>query len=372
MKNIHDEREKEDAEKVTVANDIILLQTWDQKTAQPPKPIDWVVKGLLARGETTLIAAPGGVGKSLWSLQLDWCLVRGVPFHDEFETIPGNVLILDNENGTGVSDRRAYKLNKHNTAPRATHKIYYHEIPTHYFTANDENIAYIQKMITDGDISLVVVDSLVSIFPEGVSENNAIEVRAVMNKLATMIRVDENGKARDKPPALEIIHHTSKGEKEDGWHVYRGSSDVQAAVSILVGMREHTWFAETGEEKSWVQFRFEKKREGSNVKGVFQYSIEDMGSEDQNDPLHWIKYQSHGKTDDQMTYKKEWIRTALTTTMSKDTLAKRIKAIFELQGTLDFDHALNSLINTQEVYRTYIDQVPHYTLKPLTVLKETA
>src|SRR3990167_3027211 len=99
---------RDNENKVTAAQSISSLKTWAQKTAQPPAPIDWVVRGLAARGEMTLLAAPGGVGKALWSLQMDWCIVRGIPFHDEFETLAGNVLILDNENGAGVSDRRAY------------------------------------------------------------------------------------------------------------------------------------------------------------------------------------------------------------------------------------------------------------------------
>jgi len=305
---------RSEEQKVTVAPSIITLQTWKQKTAQPPKPIDWVVKGIAARGEITLIAAPGGVGKSLWSLQMDWCMVRGIPFHDEFDTVAGNVLILDNENGGGVSDRRAFKLNKQNNAPAPTHEIYYHEVPQNYFTADDANVTAVQKLITEGDISLVVVDSLVSIFPEGVSENSSTEVRTVMNRLSRMIRQDENGKVREKPPAMTVIHHTSKGEKDDGWSIYRGSSDVLASVSTLIGMRANTWFTDEGEEKSWVQFRFEKNREGGNVKGIYQFAIEDQGHEDQNNPLHWFRYEVKSKLSSQCD--KMRIKTVVTLDMA--------------------------------------------------------
>lgn len=359
--NLHKGAKKEREVPVTVAPTLTTLETWQQKVLKPQKSIDWVVQDVAARGEIALLAAPGGVGKSLWSLQMGWCVIRGIPFHDQFTTVAGNVLILDNENGVGVSTRRAYKLNKNNTAPQPTHQIYYHEVPQHYFTANDENIHAVQKLISEGSIALVVIDSLVSVFPEGTTENTSNEVRSVMNRLRNMISKDEYGNARLAPPALLIIHHTSKGTGDDGWGVYRGSTDIQAAISTLIGMRAQTWFTEQGEEKQWVQFRFEKTREGATLKGIYQFSLEDQGHEDQNNPLHWFQYVSHAKQKDDLEHSKEWILTSLKGEMTKSDLVKRIKEIYELSGTVDINHSLNSLIQEKKVKRTAVDQIPHYT-----------
>lgn len=68
-------------EKPVAANDnqqmLAIVQAFDFREEDIP-PRDWIVPGVLIRGHVSLLVAPPGAGKSLFTLQLTTAAARGL------------------------------------------------------------------------------------------------------------------------------------------------------------------------------------------------------------------------------------------------------------------------------------------------------
>src|SRR4051794_23177876 len=82
------------------------------KLALPPVP--WLVSGLLARGEVTLLYGRPGLGKSLLALCICDGVARGA-FAAGYHCEPGRVVYIDGENGEREIHRRVKSLGIHAT-----------------------------------------------------------------------------------------------------------------------------------------------------------------------------------------------------------------------------------------------------------------
>src|SRR5262245_3386454 len=66
------------------------------ESTEPP----WIVKDILPAGSAVILAGSAGVGKSTLSYHLALCIAMGRPFLGQWETTPGKVLYLDEENSS--------------------------------------------------------------------------------------------------------------------------------------------------------------------------------------------------------------------------------------------------------------------------------
>jgi AAA domain len=76
-----------------------LLRFFSGANAPAIKPVEWLVRGLLARGAITLIAGQPGVSKSVHSFILAGCLCLGKGFSGMSIDKPYKVLYLDIDGG---------------------------------------------------------------------------------------------------------------------------------------------------------------------------------------------------------------------------------------------------------------------------------
>ena len=95
----------------TVDGPIDGLSTWDDFLAVPDRAEDWIVPGLLERGDVVMMLAKGGSGKSFLSRQFALAISAGVhPFKPHERIEPAVTLLCDLENPEQMVRRQTRPL----------------------------------------------------------------------------------------------------------------------------------------------------------------------------------------------------------------------------------------------------------------------
>lgn len=262
---------------------------------KPPQPIDWVVERMLSAGDLTVMVGDGGVGKSWKAAHIAMKVTSGEMVDGEFKTKAGTVLWFDNENGPDENDRRAWLLDRGKDFPQTRFNPYDVQFYEHYWRADEKGMDLLRALIKEVKPILIIFDSLVSILPEGKSENDAGEMRKVMDGISKTLRFDDDNNQRQQKIAGLILHHTKKDQTDygsDDWPVFRGSGDIKNAASFLITLRKKV-FEKEGKEQERIQFRWEKARRGKRLEDVYEHALIDHGDPNTNE--HWIEYQPYGK-----------------------------------------------------------------------------
>jgi len=260
------------------------FSTWKEKLLKPLAEIPWVVDRLLVSGTPTLVFGEGGVGKSWFAAHIATSIVSGNSVHGEFPVSErGNVLWYDNENGADENDRRTQLLVDKGFS-EFEHDVYMRETPQFHFVGNEAGFDQMRKDIIELSPRLCIVDSMISTLDGEMDENNAKDIRRLIDGIVRTTKDILN------PPAFLFIHHSKKladGSTSE-WPEFRGSSDFQNAVGFLVAMRSRH---EGGQD--YVQFRWNKSRRGQMPKEVFEYSLQDkyyQNPEDVLDVREYVQY----------------------------------------------------------------------------------
>lgn len=174
-----------------------------------PPPVEWVLDGLVAKGDMTLLSGASGLGKSWFTMGL------AVAIADNHETflnlaVPqhGRVLYFDEENPRDVVFHRLKQLglkNKGNLRYLWNNGV---RVDRHPEVLLEEAIEY--------DPVLIVLDSLTRI--HGKEENLAGDMAPLLNEAIRPL-------ARESGAAVVIIHHHDKAGNGP-----RGSGDITASM----------------------------------------------------------------------------------------------------------------------------------------------
>lgn len=269
------------------------LTNWREQEQKPAVPIDWVVEKMLTAGDTTALVSDGGLGKSWKAAHIAMQVANGEPVDGMFKTKQGNVLWFDNENGQDETDRRCKILDRGQLRKSPRWQMCNVFFNTNHWTADDDGIALLHEYINEVAPVLVIFDSLVSVLPGGSSENDAAEMRSILDKISQAMRCNADGTPREMKPAALILHHTKKGTEEGAWPEPRGSGDIKNACTFLMVMRPNIFMRKDGTEEKRVQFRWVKSRRGKMDDNLYEYALVDHGVPDTAE--HWVEYVSHGK-----------------------------------------------------------------------------
>ena len=188
----------------------------------PPPEYEWLVKGLICKGDTTLIVGEPNVGKSWISLSLAVAMANG---HDTWVghelSNHGKVLYVDEENPHDVVYHRLKQLGAENV----DNLRYLHRqgvrLDRNFDRLLDEAITYQPTMI--------VLDSLTRFHTK--DENNAGEMAGLFNDSINVL-------CRETGAAVLILHHTNKSESNSSYVRTRGSSDIGAAIDCGIEARK--------------------------------------------------------------------------------------------------------------------------------------
>jgi KaiC/GvpD/RAD55 family RecA-like ATPase len=177
--------------------------------------INWLVPGLLPRGETTLLLAPPKCGKTLMSVDLAYCLATGEDYFlnsNEFKTSPGKVLLISVDESSQSTKAKLFNRG---------------------FRDDDQNIRVmlnwsinqtkaLEEILEDFRPDLVIVDSLKRInHGSPISENSAEFADNIYTLKELFNRYGAAG---------ILIHHSSKDKDQQGVYRSRGSSAITGAV----------------------------------------------------------------------------------------------------------------------------------------------
>lgn len=177
--------------------------------------INWLVPGLLPRGETVLLLAPPKCGKTLMSIDLAYCLATGEDYFlnsNEFKTSPGKVLLVSvdesRQSTTAKLFNRGFRDDDQNVRVMLDWNI--------------NQIKALEENLEDFRPDLVIVDSLKRInHGSPISENSAEFADNIYTLKELFNRYGAAG---------VLVHHSSKDKDQQGVYRSRGSSAIAGAV----------------------------------------------------------------------------------------------------------------------------------------------
>jgi len=164
-----------------------------------------VIHGLLREGETMNIIASPKTGKSWLTLDLAIAVATGRPWLGRYETVPGNVLIIDNELHRETSAHRI---------PQVAHArgVAMREIDDRIFVDNLRGrlqdiftLAPYFAALEPGRVKVIVLDAFYRFMPAGGDENDNGTMANIYNRLDAF--ADRLG------CCFVLIHHSTKGSQ---------------------------------------------------------------------------------------------------------------------------------------------------------------
>lgn len=188
----------------------------------PPPEYEWVVDGMIAKGDTTLLIGEPNVGKSWVSLSLACAIANGEDKWINWNLGDGGrVLYVDEENPYDVVYHRLNQLGlKNHDNIRYLHKQGV-RLDRGFDKFLDEALTY--------QPTLIVLDSLTRLHTQ--DENNA-------GAMASLFNDSINTLTKETGAAVVILHHTNKTDATSSYTRTRGSSDIGAAVDAAFEARK--------------------------------------------------------------------------------------------------------------------------------------
>lgn len=236
------------------------------------KPIEWVIPGVVPRGELTLLGGDGGVGKGLYLAQMIAYVTTGETsgFFPDRPTNTGTVIIF-----SGEDQMDAVWKPRLEAAGADSEKV--RAIDPGTYWAETGEMPYLDNPTTLNRIiaarpALVIFDPIQQFLSPRANMNS----RTKMREATTLLRT----KARQHGFAVMLVMHTNKGTSVSGRKRLSGSTDLWdgARSVLLMGRTKNEGKVYVSHEKSGnacpaetVLFTIEEVKAGaiSTAKAVF-------------------------------------------------------------------------------------------------------
>ncbi len=164
-----------------------------------------VIHGLLREGETMNVIASPKTGKSWLTLDLAIAVATGRPWLGRYETVPGEVLIIDNELHRETSASRVPKV-------ASARGVAMREINERIFIDNlrgrlrsIDNLSPYFEALEPGRFKVIVLDAFYRFMPQGGDENDNGTMANIYNRIDSF--ADRLG------CCFVLIHHSTKGSQ---------------------------------------------------------------------------------------------------------------------------------------------------------------
>lgn len=192
----------------------------------------WLVPGALLAGNTHILAAPGGTGKSLFTLQFAIMLARGQAWGHWYPKRKFKVMIINAEDDVDEQRRRLSAARTVMEIPddEVVSNILMAKNPSSILTAQMDDkikrpvatplVGELVDMIRFHGIDAIIVDPFAETF-EGDENSN--------NDTKWAMKVWRDDIARATGAAVYLVHHTTKGAGDKA-----GSADVIRGAGALV------------------------------------------------------------------------------------------------------------------------------------------
>lgn len=174
---------------------------------------EWLVKGVITRGERTMMVGASQSGKSFLAIDLAMSIARGTPWFGN-KVKRGGVVYQAGEGGRGIKKRlRAYRA-EHGLDLSGQMPFVLLPAPVDLYAGDDATTALIAEVkhwstTFDCPLELVVIDTLSTATP-GADENSSKDVGPV---LARCERI-----AQECACAVMLVHHMNSGGQKPRGH----------------------------------------------------------------------------------------------------------------------------------------------------------
>lgn len=189
-----------------------------------------IIQGFLRDGEVCLLVAASKDGKSWMAGQLAWCIATGTPFLG-LNVKQGSVLLVDNELKQREIDFRHSQI-----AKALQHHPKAGEVTVVCRRGRSSDVMLLASKIKKMDLSgysLIVIDALYKIIPEGRSENDNEGMGKLMNVLQNI--------ADETAVPILIVHHTTKGDQsaKSTLDLAAGAGSFGRSLDAMIAIRDH-------------------------------------------------------------------------------------------------------------------------------------
>ena len=205
----------------------IKIKPIDELMGQYYPEQEYIVDRLIPDASITILSGTSRSFKTYTLLEIALSVAKGEPLFGQFETLHGGVLVIDEENGERLLQKRLYQLGATADLP-----IYFTALQG--FRLEDRHIDEALMACAERGIKLVIIDALIRI--HDADENSAREMSKVFRKLRRFTESDI--------AVLVTQHNRKQGTVHGGsGNEMRGSSDILAAIDSHIGViRKDKWY----------------------------------------------------------------------------------------------------------------------------------
>ncbi len=214
----------------------INIKQLDELMGQDYPEQEYIVDRLVPASSITILSGQSRSFKTYTLLDMALSVASGKPLFEQFKTQETGVLIIDEENGERLLQKRLKQLNAAKNLP-----IYITSFGG--FHLDDKHIEEVLGFCAENNIGLIIIDALIRV--HGADENSAKDMSKVFQKLRAFTKQDV---------AVLVTQHNRKmgANGNMGANEMRGSSDILAAVDSHVGVSR--------KDKVYLTFTQEKQR----------------------------------------------------------------------------------------------------------------
>lgn len=299
---------------------------------QSDTALEYLVPGMLPKGESILLAAQPKCGKTLLSLDLAYAVATGSEFLGE--RVPqGKVLLISCDESPqslrSKLERRGFTPEQHGDQIK---------ISTRW---NLSQIETLEEILESFRPDLVIIDSLKRVSQgSNISENSAEFADNVYLLKETLNRYGAAG---------ILIHHTNKDKEATGVYRVRGSSALSGAVWGIWQLSHILKPDPTNKKKQIVDPKESKRKleiQSRDAEG--QTLTIDSDPED----FHWMRVECNGESSDNQTMRQR-IRNILELNRDREGLTvAEIRELLELEpDNRAVYSALDRMVERREIQR---------------------
>lgn len=237
---------------------------------------EYLIKGVITRGEVCMLAGPSGSGKSFAAIDAAMAVARGIPWFGR-KTIRGGVIYQAGESARGVRRKRlpAYRRH-HGLRPDDDIPFVLLQRPIDLYASNDDATALIAEIehwrgeLAHG-LELLVVDTFSAAIP-GADENQAKDITPVLQRcqrIATTCNL-----------SVLLVHHMNAGGEK-----VRGSTAIQANLdSVLLCTKTDK---QHSDGRKIREIKMKKAKDESDEAPPFRFILPsvEIGTDEDGEPV---------------------------------------------------------------------------------------
>ncbi|ASF44985.1 AAA family ATPase [Methylovulum psychrotolerans] len=214
-------RDKPPVKTITLPNGGFKLLTCEELLSGQSPLNEWLIHGMIEKGNLGLIFGNPSSGKSLYVQDMCFCIAAGLMFHG-LETATGNVVYIAGEGFSGLRKRFSVLAKKYEVPP--PNNLHISEMPA--AIVDQKSIESVRNAIDQvGKVALIVIDTLHRNFGDG-DENSARDISQLLSNIDTYLKTTG--------ATVLIIHHSGHESKGRG----RGSSSIRAAMDVEYSVKK--------------------------------------------------------------------------------------------------------------------------------------